>query len=425
MFDGSDFPKQGVKSVGVARQYCGALGRIANCQAGVFLAHVGPRGRALADKRLYLPEEWTSDADRCVAAGVSAERREYRTKTDLALEMLRQAWGYLSAHWVAGDSASGMSPSFRDGLAAAGMWYVLDVRPDMTVWPLEPAWSLLGACLEQPGLSGIRPPPQAQAGGRATPHHERRTMVERSDELPEVAWREITVAEGTQGPRTYMFSAQRVRVTKSRVTKRRKPGEELWAIFRRNLDGSEPRYYLSNAPEDTPLDTLAYVGGSRWRIETEFETERATWDWTNTRREGRLASPYRSVPAGRGIPVERRGTGRIRDAHRFRAACRIVARFSGARSSPGFRPPGRTYPGPNGPNSQCPNDFASPSGTSGHPIPGLDTLAYVGGSRQARWRIETEFETEQIPHVIVQPALVPLDRQQVVSPTRIVCAISF
>ena len=73
-------------------------------------------------------------------------------------------------------------------------------------------------------------------------------MVERSDELPEVAWREITVAEGTQGPRTYMFSAQRVRVTKSRVTKRRKPGEELWAIFRRNLDGSEPRYYLSNAP---------------------------------------------------------------------------------------------------------------------------------------------------------------------------------
>ena len=62
---GSDFPKQGVKSVGVARQYCGALGKIANCQAGVFLAHVGPEGRALADKRLYLPEEWTSDADRC------------------------------------------------------------------------------------------------------------------------------------------------------------------------------------------------------------------------------------------------------------------------------------------------------------------------------------------------------------------------
>ena len=84
MFDGSDFPKQGVKSVGVARQYCGALGKIASCQAGVFLAHVGPCGRALVDQRLYLPEEWTSDADRCAAAGVPADGREYRTKPVLS-----------------------------------------------------------------------------------------------------------------------------------------------------------------------------------------------------------------------------------------------------------------------------------------------------------------------------------------------------
>ena len=95
-------------------------------------------------------------------------------------------------------------------------------------------------------------------------------MEQRSGELPEEAWQEITVAEGSQGPRSYMFSARRVR-----ITKRRKPGEEAWAIWRRNLDGSEPRYYLSNAPEDTPLETLAYVGGSRWRIETEFETEKS------------------------------------------------------------------------------------------------------------------------------------------------------
>ena len=73
----------------------------------------------------------------------------------------------------------------------------------------------------------------------------------------------LTVAEGSQGPRSYLFSAQRVR-----PTSRRKAGEIHWAIYRRNLDGSEPRYYLSNAPEDTPLETLAYVGGSRWRIET-------------------------------------------------------------------------------------------------------------------------------------------------------------
>ena len=78
------------------------------------------------------------------------------------------------------------------------------------------------------------------------------------------------MAEGSQGPRSYRFSAQRVR-----PAAKRRPGEIHWAIWRRNLDGSETRYYLSNAPEDTPLETLAYVGGSRWRIETEFETEKS------------------------------------------------------------------------------------------------------------------------------------------------------
>ena len=150
VFDGSDFPKQGVKSVGVARQYCGALGKAANCQAGVLLSAAlrtasGPRGAAgaaLVDKRLYLPEGWTSDPARCEAAGVPEAKRQYRAKTDLALEMLRQARarGYLSAGWAAGDDAFGMSPRFRDGLTAAGMQYVLDVPPDTPGWPLLPAW---------------------------------------------------------------------------------------------------------------------------------------------------------------------------------------------------------------------------------------------------------------------------------------------
>ena len=260
MLEGSDFPKQGVKSAGVARQYCGALGKIANCQAGVFLAHVGPRGRALVDKRLYLPEEWTGDGERCATAGVPANRREYQSKTELAMDMLEcaQARGHLSAQWVAGDSAFGMSPTLREGLASAGMYYVLDVRPDMTVWPLEPTWT----------------DPPYQGNGRPRKprprREERRTMSERRTALPPDAWRELTIGAGSQGPRSYLFSAQRVR-----VTRRRKPDEILWAIYRQNRDGSEPPYYLSNAPEDTPLETLAYVSGSRWRIETEFETEKS------------------------------------------------------------------------------------------------------------------------------------------------------
>ena len=166
--------------------------------------------------------------------------------------------GHLRAGWVAGDDAFGMSPSFREGLAAQGMWYVLDVPGGTTVWPLEPAWT----SADYQGFGRPRKPKLVDG--------QRRTMEQRSEELPGDAWREITVAEGSQGPRSYMFSAQRVR-----VTRRRKPGEMVWAVYRRNLDGSEPRYCLSNAPEDTPLETLAYVGGSRWRIETEFETEKS------------------------------------------------------------------------------------------------------------------------------------------------------
>ncbi len=79
MLDGSDFPKQWRKSVGVARQYCGRLGKVANCQAGMFLAYVSPLGRALVDKGLYLPESWISDQDWCAAAGVPEERRSYRS----------------------------------------------------------------------------------------------------------------------------------------------------------------------------------------------------------------------------------------------------------------------------------------------------------------------------------------------------------
>ena len=259
VFDGSDFPKQGRKSAGVARQYCGRLGKVANCQAGMFLAYVSPLGRALVDKGLYLPESWTSDPGRCAGAGVPEDRRSYRSKTGLALEMLERALqlGHLRAGWVAGDDAFGMSPSFRDALAALGMRYVLDVPGSTTVWPLELAWT-------SPEYQGFGRPgkPKLRDGQRGT-------MEQRSDELPDEAWREITVAQGSQGPRTYRFSAQRVR-----ATKRRKPGEEIWAVYRRNLDGSEPRYYLSNAPEGTTWETLAYVGGSRWRIETEFETEK-------------------------------------------------------------------------------------------------------------------------------------------------------
>jgi SRSO17 transposase len=244
----------------VTHQYCGAVGKVANCQVGVFLAHVSPHGRALVDKRLFLPEEWTNDPERCDAAGVPRAEQVYRSQTELALVMLQraQARGHLRAEWVTGDDAFGQSPDFRDAVAAEGWLYVLEVPADTPVWPLVPTW-------ETPVYSGRGRPPAPRLV-----KSERQTVSERAAALPLAAWRELTVAEGAQGPRTYRFAAERVR-----ETRQRQPGKTLGLIHRQNLDGSEPRSYFSNGPADTPLPTLARVAASRWPIETEFEVEKS------------------------------------------------------------------------------------------------------------------------------------------------------
>jgi SRSO17 transposase len=258
--DESGFVKQGKKSVGVSRQYCGAVGKVANCQIGVFLAHVGPKGRALVDKRLWLPPEWTNDPARCEAAGVPPEARPYQSKTELALALLRRAkaLGHLVADWVTGDDAYGASPDFRDGVAAAGWLFVLEVPRNPPVWPLATAW-------DQPAYAGFGRPPKP----RPSPG-QRRQASERAAALPAAAWREVWVADGAQGPRVYRFAAERVRDSQDG-----EPGEPLWLLHRENLDGSEPRTYFSNAPEPTPLSTLARVAAARWPIETELETEKS------------------------------------------------------------------------------------------------------------------------------------------------------
>jgi SRSO17 transposase len=258
--DESGFPKQGKQSVGVARQYCGALGKRANCQVGVFLAYVSPRGRAMVDKRLYLPREWTDDPARCAAAGVPSGEPPYQSKTELALALLQRAqvWGHLRAGWVTGDDAYGQAPEFRDGLTRLGLGYVLEVPGHLTVWPVEPTW-------EQPPYGGFGRPPKAHPVVA-----ERQTVAERAAALPPTAWQEMTVAEGAQGPRTYRFAFERVRATRDR-----EPGEELWLIHKQNLDGTEARFFFSNAPEAEPQATLARVSMSRWPIETELEEEKS------------------------------------------------------------------------------------------------------------------------------------------------------
>ena len=110
-------PSRVRKSAGVARQYCGRLGKVANCKGGMFLAYVSPLGRALVDKRLYLPKSWTSDQDRCAAAGVPEDRRSYRSKTELALELLERVleWATSGPSGLPETTPSGCRrPSGRD-----------------------------------------------------------------------------------------------------------------------------------------------------------------------------------------------------------------------------------------------------------------------------------------------------------------------
>ena len=257
VLDGSDFPKQGRRSAGVARQHCGKLGKVANCQAGMFLAYVSPLGRALVDKRLYLPESWTSDKGRCAAAGVPEERRSYRSKTVVGIG-------------AAGAGLGARPPQGQVGCRGRRLRDVAVVPERLwqpwgcaTCWTFREAprcgpWSLLGPALKI--TRNIRGP-SVPANPSCETVSAGPWSIAVADELQGDAWREITVAEGSQGPRSYQFSAQRVRPTSKRT-----PIEIHWAVYRMNLDGSEPRYYLSNAPEDTRLETLAYLGGSRWPL---------------------------------------------------------------------------------------------------------------------------------------------------------------
>lgn len=254
--DDSGFPKQGKKSAGVGRQYCGQLGKIANCQCGVFLAHVGPRGRMLVDKRLYLLRAWTDVPARCNEADIPPSARTYKSKTELALDMLAQAkeWGHLTARWVTGDDLYGNSPEFRDGVAALGLLYLLEVQSKTPTWPAETIWE------KKPNPPKGRPTKAKPADGQ------RLTVKERAEALSDDAWRVLTVAEGAQGPRTYQFAFEQYRDSREHV-----PGVEVWLVHKKNLDGSEPRYFFSNAPEGTPEQELARVACARWPIETEFE----------------------------------------------------------------------------------------------------------------------------------------------------------
>src|SRR6516162_846300 len=143
VIDDTSFPKQGQHSVGVQRQYCGALGKKANCQVAVSVHYVSPRGHYPLDLRLYLPDSWLADNKRLNKAAVpDAERREL-TKPQIALELLDRVRGEGLPGWaVVADAGYGVSPDFRLGLQQRGLSYIVGVTEDFLVFTFEPRWQL-------------------------------------------------------------------------------------------------------------------------------------------------------------------------------------------------------------------------------------------------------------------------------------------
>jgi SRSO17 transposase len=257
--DETGFPKKGTKSVGVKRQYSGTLGRTDNCQVAVFANYASVKGHTFMDRRLFLPEEWADDRDRRAEAGVPAGVI-FRTKPALALEMVADAVARgVPFRWVGGDSIYGDSPTFVQGVRQLGKWYVLDSSADARVWTTEPR---VIPAEERPKPRRGRPYTQPLVVGEA----------QRVDEviaaLPAGAWRRLTVAEGSQGPRVYEYAEVWVWFSEEGL-----PGPRERLLVRRSL-GQEPelKYHRSNAPPEVPLLKLAQVRATRWTIEEDIQT---------------------------------------------------------------------------------------------------------------------------------------------------------
>jgi SRSO17 transposase len=236
--DGSDVPKKGQHSVGVKRQYCGQLGKIANCQAGVFLAYASVHGTTLLDRRLYLPQEWVDDpafADRRTKAQVPAAVT-FQTKNELALAMIQAvvASQTLRCRWLLADEAFGRDTGLLDALAALDLWYMVEV-------PLDTRLVL----------------PDADAA--TTPQ----TLF---STLPATAWQRHLVGDGSKGRRIAETWVQRVLAQRAG-----QPGPDVWLILRIDPESGERKAFLSNAPATLAAPVLVRMTGMRWPIEQCFE----------------------------------------------------------------------------------------------------------------------------------------------------------
>jgi SRSO17 transposase len=263
IIDDTGFPKQGTHSAGVARQYCGQVGKSDNCQAAVSLSVSTWNSSLPIAWRLYLPESWCQDAKRCQQAGVPKEIG-FQTKPEIALEQLRHAMAQqVPVGVVLADAGYGKGTQFRTALTQLGLQYIVGIESNATVW--------------EPGQQPLPAPPRKPGRGatptrlRRAPDHQPVSVKQLAISLPSSAWKDVGWRQGSHGILRSRFAAVLVRPA-HRDEKRTEPRPEEWLLIEWPKEASEPtKYWLSTLPAKTALKPLVKLAKHRWVIERDYE----------------------------------------------------------------------------------------------------------------------------------------------------------
>jgi SRSO17 transposase len=261
IIDDTAHPKCGRHSVGVARQYCGRLGKQDNCQVAVSLSLATAQGSVPIDYQLYLPEGWANDAKRRRKAKVP-ETVRFATKSQIALEQIRTAKQCgVPQGIVLADAGYGRDTAFREALDELGLTYAVGVNSSVTVW--APG---TGPLPTAPAPGRGRPPTRL----RRAPGHAPVSVKELASALRRSAWQKVTWREGTNKTLSSRFARVRVRVA-HRDYLRTSMREEQWLLIEWPVKETEPtKYWLSNLERDIPIDRLVDIAKMRWRIEQDY-----------------------------------------------------------------------------------------------------------------------------------------------------------
>ena len=262
IIDDTGFPKKGIHSVGVTRQYCGVLGKQDNCQVAVSVSLACEQGSLPVAWQLYLPHTWAQDDVRRQKAGIP-EDIGFATKPQIALQQLRSLLGEgAPGHCVLADAGYGIDYAFRQGLRDMGLSYMVGITSAVVVWP--------------PGVEPL--PPKPYSGMGRPPVMPRRTTKRQpvnvktlAQSLPGSAWQTISWREGTNERLTGRFAAARVRCAGGNVGKARLLPRQ-WLLIEWPAGQAEPeKYYLSTLPETAALSDLVRAAHMRWRIERDYQ----------------------------------------------------------------------------------------------------------------------------------------------------------